>query len=510
MAPAAGRRAGQAAGPGARPVASPGAGDRRALARARPSTRRPRGCTRPRTTPAGRSVTPGRSSCDGETVALFPDARGAGRRRRSSSGRAGAALDAADPRRWPRGPPTRTRGDLLPEDLYDAWTRGRPRSATAAVPARCCGWPNAGRYLAAADPADEHAHLALIRRLADGGDRRAALRQFERLERASAGSSASRPSARPRCVCATSCCRPSTARPRSRRPAAVSARGSGQRARRASSRLLEVASRRARADVVRLRRRPGSGKTALLAWLGAEADARRMRVGRATAAPIEGAWPYAPVLEALADLCRGTRRCWTGWTTPSAKRSSGRCPVGQFEWDGAERHQRLFVAAAELLRLAAAGAGAVLVSTTRTTPTTPACGCCITWRAARITERVLIVIAPPPDARRRRLTEVRRSLLGRGDAVTAGSGPAAGRDEAGVLVAGSRARGRPRPCSTRIVAGSGGLPFAVVELARPRGRRAAMAAEDASCPRDCPRRRGRADRRRGARLRVRHRRVHGA
>ena len=46
------------------------------------------------------------------------------------------------------------------------------------------------------------------------------------------------------------------------------------------------------------------GKSSLLAAIAARAKELSFRVGHGTSAPVEGAWPYAPVVEALADLCR--------------------------------------------------------------------------------------------------------------------------------------------------------------------------------------------------------------
>ncbi|HYT09952.1 MAG TPA: AAA family ATPase, partial [Mycobacteriales bacterium] len=127
----------------------------------------------------------------GDTVSLFPDAdvavdaeafeRCAERvlaavDELGSAGGAAAAAAAAD--LWV--------GDLLPEDPYEAWLEGprdRLRQLHQGVLRRAGRWGD----LARADPADEDASLAVARRLADSGDRRGALRQLERLERALRG-----------------------------------------------------------------------------------------------------------------------------------------------------------------------------------------------------------------------------------------------------------------------------------------------------------------------------------
>jgi DNA-binding SARP family transcriptional activator len=71
-------------------------------------------------------------------------------------------------------------GDLLPEDRYASWAE-EPRERLRALHLRLL--KNAGLWeqVLDADAADEEAHRALIRRAIDAGDRRAAVRQFERL-----------------------------------------------------------------------------------------------------------------------------------------------------------------------------------------------------------------------------------------------------------------------------------------------------------------------------------------
>jgi hypothetical protein len=96
------------------------------------------------------------------------------------------------------------------------------------------------------------------------------------------------------------------------------------------------------------------GKTAPLAGVAAAASAQQMRVGTGVAARIEGDWPYAPVLEALADLCRHHPTLLDGLDDAFRDEIERALSGRQFRWDGQGAHQRQFVAAAELLRLAAA------------------------------------------------------------------------------------------------------------------------------------------------------------
>ena len=114
-----------------------------------------------------------------ETVALFPD-----RQIRVDvvefETAAREALRAADPTLAGQAADAYA-GDLLPEDPYAEWAeqaRDRLRLSYLDVLRLAGRW----EQLLAVEPADEQAHLALISRLARDGDRRGALRQFERLE----------------------------------------------------------------------------------------------------------------------------------------------------------------------------------------------------------------------------------------------------------------------------------------------------------------------------------------
>jgi len=74
------------------------------------------------------------------------------------------------------------RGALLPEDPYEPWTHDA-RDRLAALHLRLLR--QAGRHaeLVELEPTDVDAHLALVRQLVARGDRRAALRQYSRMER---------------------------------------------------------------------------------------------------------------------------------------------------------------------------------------------------------------------------------------------------------------------------------------------------------------------------------------
>ncbi|HSE09718.1 MAG TPA: alpha/beta fold hydrolase [Nocardioidaceae bacterium] len=84
----------------------------------------------------------------------------------------GAAVDVLD--KYP--------GEPLPADLYAEWA-DEPRERLAALRHQLLRQAHRWRELIELDPADEEAHVELMRELARDGDRRGALRQFETLDR---------------------------------------------------------------------------------------------------------------------------------------------------------------------------------------------------------------------------------------------------------------------------------------------------------------------------------------
>jgi pimeloyl-ACP methyl ester carboxylesterase len=74
-------------------------------------------------------------------------------------------------------------GAPLPADLYAAWA-DEPRARLTGLRAELLRQAGRWRDLVELDPVDEDAHLRLMQELVRGGDRRGALRQFKRLERA--------------------------------------------------------------------------------------------------------------------------------------------------------------------------------------------------------------------------------------------------------------------------------------------------------------------------------------
>ena len=292
----------------------------------------------------------------------------------------------------------------------------------------------AGRWevLTTVDPADERAHLELIAALARRGDRRAALRQFERLERAlraELGVAPSRSAERLRQrLLAEVSADPASPTPGGAVPPPALASEHGAQQVSTDLAPLDLLGRdRERERLERLVSEmstghgrtlfvggpAGIGKTAILAWLEKTCTASGIRIGTATAAQIEGAWPYAPVLEALADLCRRHPALLDGLDDALREEIERALSGRETTWRAQSGDQRLFVAAAELLRLAAAGSGAVLVVDDAHDADDASMRLLHYLARSTQSDRVLIVIAHRPEMCPA-LAQIRQSLLGRG------------------------------------------------------------------------------------------------
>jgi DNA-binding SARP family transcriptional activator len=246
-------------------------------------------------------------------------------------------------------------GELLPDELYESWAedaRDVVRLTRVELLRQAERWDD----VLAEDATDEAAHLALINGYADRGDVRAALRQFERLDHALLRELGTTPS-------------PEAERLRARLHA-VSGRtehaSQGVRlvGRRAVGDQIREAMARAdqgRGSTLLFSGLPGVGKTAVMGLAEALARQRDWRTGRGTASAVEGPWPYAPVLEAFGELCRKHPALLDGlddrFRLEIERALSGR----DVTWTGESSHQRLFVAVAELMRLAATGHGLLIV-----------------------------------------------------------------------------------------------------------------------------------------------------
>ena len=207
----------------------------------------------------------------------------------------------------------------------------------------------------------------------------------------------------------------------------------------------------------------GVGKTAVLTSLERYGAATGMRVGSGAAAQIEGAWPYAPVLEAVADLCRRHPALLDGLDDALREEIERSLSGRETAWRAQSGDQRLFVAVTNLVRLAAAGAGAVLVVDDAHDADDASARLIHYLARSTLTDRVLIVIAHRPKLCPA-LAQVRHSLLGRGNAVTLDMTTLA-YDDVAVLVR-RHAPEAQAELIDAVWAASDGLPFAVVELAR--------------------------------------------
>jgi DNA-binding SARP family transcriptional activator len=440
----------------------------------------------------------------GDTVSLFPGACvvvDVDEFERSAK-QAIAALDR-DPEGWAAAAAAADRwaGQLLPDDPYEEWLevpRDRLRELRQELLRRSGRW----NELAMADPADEQANLARARQLADGGNRGAALRQLERLERALRRELGVSPG--PAVASLRAELLASDAHETQRRPARVLF-GRDAELRRIDR--LIVAAGAGEGRTLFVSGPAGIGKTAVLRWLDRRAEGRGLRVGVGAAAALEGAWPYAPVLEALADLCRRYPALLDGLADEYRTEIEGALRGSSPEWAGESRHQRLFVSAAELLRLAASGGiapravlrrregtripspsddevgalqrrdprgasaasgaiklgGAVLIVDDAHDADEASLRLLHYLSRAAVGERILIVVAHRPWPLRPAMDAMRRSLIGRGTSVPLDLGQLPDED---IRQLASPAVGEDQVILERVVKLAGGNPFAAIELAR--------------------------------------------
>ena len=347
-------------------------------------------------------------------------------------------------------------GTLLPEDLYETWAENRREHLRLRYRELL---RLAGRWedLLVEDPADEDAHVALMTQHVEAGDHRAALRQFERMDAALRRELGVGPDQRALAV-------------RDRILAAIPEYHveSGQASLVGRSGELEQFERlladagRGGGRTVLVSGPPGVGKSAQLEWVSRRAERVGWRVGQGVAAAVEGAWPYAPVLDALADLCRRHPTLLDGLGDTYRREIERALAGAELTWSGEGTHQRLFVSAAELLRLAASGTG-LLLAVDDMHEADEASLRLLHYLARGISgERALIVVGHREGGRR--VEQMKGSLLRRNLAIHVPLRPLdrQGTDD---LV-----RMHTADVSTttldHIWEVSGGLPFAVVEMAR--------------------------------------------
>ncbi len=363
-------------------------------------------------------------------------------------------------------------GALLPDDVYEPWAQEH-RESLERLHRELLRLSGRWEELLAADSADEQAHLALARSHADRGDLRAAMRQLERLEltlRRELGTApgAEAESLRAQLVAAQSHVAgraPGTAAP-------ATALGTAP----AGSKQRRLVGRRAVGDTLRERMAtaqggrggavlvtgpPGVGKSSVLDL--AETLARRAgwRTARGTASAVEGPWPYASVLEALGDLCRRHPALLDGLDDRYREELDRALSERQVSWSGESAHQRLFVAAAELLRLGAAGRGLLLVVDDIHEADEASLRLLHYLARCAVTDQVLLVLAHR-TAHNAALDEVHASLVARGIGSRVEVAPLS--ESATLRLLEERFPDLDEATQQQIWAVSGGLPFTALEL----------------------------------------------
>jgi DNA-binding SARP family transcriptional activator/tetratricopeptide (TPR) repeat protein len=347
-------------------------------------------------------------------------------------------------------------GTLLPEDRYETWAENRRehlRLLYRELLRQAALW----EQLLIEDPTDEDAHVALMMQHIETGDHRAALRQWERMDAVlrrelGVGPGPHALAVRDQILAAL------PEHQADNGETSLIGRGSVQKQ---LERLLAEAGHGG-GRVVLMSGPPGVGKTALLAWVRQRAQGAGWRVGQGVAAAVEGAWPYAPVLDALADLCRRHPTLLDGLVDTYRLEIERALAGADLTWSREGTHQRLFVAAAELLRLAASGTG-LLLAMDDMHEADEASLRLLHYLARSITGvRALIVVGYREGGLR--VEQIKDSLLRRNLAAHVPLRPL-DRPTTDDLVR-AHLPSVSAPTLEHIWEVSGGLPFAVVEMAR--------------------------------------------
>ncbi len=348
------------------------------------------------------------------------------------------------------------RGDLLPQDRYEEWAEER-REQLRLRRLELLRIEGHWEAVVEVDPTDEVANVHLMHRYAADGDRHAAIRQFERLDRALRRELGVAPGREALAL------RDRLLADRSPAPAPDAGLvGRDREIGTLEQAMLDAGAGRSRTIFVN--GPAGIGKSSLLAEVSRMANEMGWRVGHGTSAPVEGAWPYAPVVEALADLCRRHPTLLDGLADHHREEIERALAGAEVEWNGASSHQRLFVAAAELVRLAAASAG-LLLTIDDVHDADDASLRLVHFLARSVRDdRVCLVLAHRPEPESDTLGETRRSLLDRHGATEIVLGPL---DAEGVAAIVRRhLADPPADVVAQIDAIGRGVPFVVDELAR--------------------------------------------
>lgn len=349
-------------------------------------------------------------------------------------------------------------GPLLPDDLYEEWAE-ESREALRLLHVDLLRLAGRWEDLLREEPGDEEAHLALVRASADRGDVRGALRQLERMDLALSRELGTTPGPEARRLRALL---------ESRAHATPADVGRGHRlfGRRDIGNQIREALARAetgRGSTLVVTGPPGVGKSAVIDLAEKLAGQRGWRTGRGTASAVEGTWPYAPVLEALADTCRRHPALCDG--LPDVYRHEiERAISGQdVGWSGESSHQRLFVAAAELVRLASAGHGMLIALDDVHDADDASLRLLHYLSRVAVSEPVVVVVThrPNPEAPVRQVLD---SLVARAMGTRVELSPLTRAATERLLA--ERFPDLPADAARRIWAVSAGLPFTVLEMAR--------------------------------------------
>ena len=350
-------------------------------------------------------------------------------------------------------------GGLLPDDLYEPWSE-HPRDELRLLRLDLLRLAERWEDLLHEEPADEQAHLAMIRASVAQDDVRGGLRQFERLEQAMRLELGTTPSPEAAALRASLEARlqDGTRVPARERRRLFGRRAVGDELRR---RLDEAEA--GRGGCLVLSGQAGVGKSAVLEMAESRARDRGWRTGRGDAAAVEGPWPYAPVLEALSELCRKHPALLDGLADEYRSEIERALAGRDVTWTGGSGHQRLFVAATELIRLAAAGHGVMLVVDDLHEADEASMRLLHYLARSAAREPVLVVVAHRPLVG----TVARRavdSLVARGNGSRLELEPLSASTTRRLLE--ERFPDLPGPDTDRIVEVSRGIPFLALELAR--------------------------------------------
>jgi DNA-binding SARP family transcriptional activator len=352
------------------------------------------------------------------------------------------------------------RGELLPQDRYEEWAEA-PRNHLADLHLQLLRLAERWEELVVLDPGDEDAHLEVMRRHLAAGDRHAVLRQFERLDRALRNELGVAPSEEAKRLRAQALA-DEPAVPGRRDDAEAPFPGRERHVALIDDLLADAEAARER--IVIVTGASGVGKSTLLSRWRRAAEQRGFRTAVGSAVPAEGSWPYAPITEAVADLCRRHPSLVERLDAPFREEIERVMASVPSPWSGVDAHQRLFVATAALFRLAAADGGLLLVLDDLHDADEATLRLVRHLVRALHGERAVLAFGMKAAPLAAAVVELSHSLRTRYGAVSVELGPLA-RSAVDALVH-RRLPDAGDETVTRIAELSGGLPFAVAELTR--------------------------------------------